>query len=146
MNIEAFMARAESLSPDTVDELLVFYAEDCEFTDPFQTVGGRAAIRNIYASMFRHLDRPCFHHIRLAGVPSHEEAVLIWDFEFALGKTKPRTTIAGSSRLLFDQQGKISRHIDYWDASALMQCLPVVGPAIGWLRRRIAHGGGPPVE
>jgi hypothetical protein len=41
--------------------------------------------------------------------------------------------------LEIDSEGRIASHIDYWDASRLMQVLPIVGPLIRWLRRKIGH-------
>lgn len=145
MDISGFIAAAESLSENSLDELAGFYAQDACFTDPFQTVKGQAAIRQVYADMFAHLHQPRFRSVHLMGAadPANHEAVIGWEFEFALGPGKPRQRIPGCSRLRFDTQGKIREHLDFWDASRLMQSFPLIGPVIGWIRRKIGHPARP---
>lgn len=141
MDIAAFIAAAQSLSKDSVEQLSAFYADDCRFSDPFQTVQGSRQVQAVYRDMFEHLDQPCFQQVRLLGAPDHarQEIVIGWDFEFALASGRPRQRIAGCSRLILNAEGKIQEHTDYWDASRLMQALPLVGPVIGWIRKKIGH-------
>jgi len=136
-NPAAFIQAAESLSVSSVDELAVFYSDDCIFTDPFQTVMGRAEVRRVYASMFEHLDAPRFHSVSVAAT-ADRGPVLQWVFEFAVRRGGPRVSIPGISLLELDAAGAVARHTDFWDASLLMQGLPVIGPVVGWLRQRIA--------
>jgi len=122
MDSRAFIEAAEALSPASLDTLTNFYAENAIFTDPFQTVNGRPAIRRVYAAMFDNLDAPRFKDVRVLASPGNAQLMLRWTFEFA-----------------FDAQGLVTRHTDFWDASRLMQGLPLIGPLIGWIRRKIAH-------
>jgi steroid delta-isomerase len=144
MDITAFIAAAEALDPQHLDRLLAFYADDCRFTDPFQSVSGQSAIQQIYADMFTHLHEPKFRDVHLMGAATSApaEAVIGWTFEFAIGPGRPVQRLSGCSRLRFNAQGKIQDHTDFWDGSRLMQAFPVVGPVIGWLRRKIAHSSG----
>jgi hypothetical protein len=141
MDIAAFIAAAEALDQQNLDRLLECYAEDCRFTDPFQTVSSKSAIQQIYLEMFTHLHEPKFRDVHLMGAATNApaEAVIGWTFEFSIGPGKPRQRLPGCSRLRLNAQGKIQDHTDYWDGSRLMQAFPVVGPVIGWLRRKIAH-------
>ncbi|WVN41751.1 nuclear transport factor 2 family protein [beta proteobacterium MWH-UniP1] len=141
MNYDRFITAAEQLSQDTVDQLADFYAPDCEFTDPFQKVRGRDRVRDIYLEMFNQLDRPRFTNVRLLGSPnpSGSEVMIGWTFEFALGPNKPRQSIAGASLLVIDAQGLIQSHHDYWDASRLMESLPLIGRIIHWIRQKIGR-------
>lgn len=141
MEIADFIAAAEALDPQHLDQLVAFYADDCRFTDPFQTVIGKSAIQQIYAEMFIHLHEPKFRDVHLMGAATSPpaEAVIGWIFEFAIRPGQPLQQIPGCSRLRFNAHGKIQDHTDYWDGSRLMQAFPVVGPVIGWLRRKIAH-------
>lgn len=139
MNPQDFSRQAERLTADTVDEFVCFYAPDCEFTDPFQTVRGKNAVAQVYRSMFANLDAPRFKNVGLIGQPSGAMRLIGWDFEFALKAGAQRQTIPGVSLLELNGEGLIARHTDYWDASRLMQSLPIVGGLIGWLRRKIAH-------
>jgi steroid delta-isomerase len=138
----AFMAAAEELTADTVDRLADFYALDCEFQDPFQTVRGRPAVSKIYRDMLRQLDRPAFTQVQILGSTLTDQTsrfIIGWQFEFALRGGGNRHAVAGCSMLEIDSEGRIASHIDYWDASRLMQVLPIVGPLIRWLRRKIGH-------
>ncbi len=142
MDTKTFVAVASTLSVETVDHLAAFYAPDAIFTDPFQTVSGRAKIAHVYRSMFQQLDNPRFVNVRVLGAASAAEVMIGWDFEFAFKPGGGRQSIPGSSRLTLDEQGMIREHLDYWDASRLMQALPVVGRLIGWLRQKIGHADG----
>ncbi len=140
--IEPFIRAAQSLTADSVDALGAFYSEDCEFTDPFQTVHGRSAVMRVYREMFANLHAPQFQNLRVLGAPKAagpgQELVLAWDFSFSLQEGKPRQNIPGCSLLQLDENLQIVRHFDYWDASALMQALPIVGPVVAFVRRKIA--------
>jgi hypothetical protein len=138
-DLAGFIAAAEGLQKGNTAGLAAFYSEDCVFTDPFQTVHGRAAVNGVYQSMFNNLDHPRFCDIAQMGAAAGHELVLQWRFEFALKAGAKRQSIAGASRLEIDSHGLILRHTDFWDASMLMQSLPVVGPLIAWIRRKIAH-------
>lgn len=142
MDTNAFIAVASSLSIQTVDDLAAFYAPNAIFTDPFQTVTGRTKIAHVYRSMFQNLDNPRFVNVRILGAATATEVMVGWDFEFAFKSGGPRQSIPGASRLTLDDQGMIQQHLDYWDASRLMQALPLVGRVIAWLRQKIGHADG----
>jgi hypothetical protein len=140
--IEPFIRAAQTLTAGSVESLGAFYSEDCEFTDPFQTVHGRDAVVGVYREMFSHLHAPKFQNVRVLGMPKGlgqgQELVLAWEFSFSLSETKPRQNIPGCSLLQLNENLQIVRHFDYWDASALMQALPILGPVVGFVRRKIA--------
>lgn len=142
MMIEQFVRAAETLTADSVETLGEFYSKDCAFTDPFQTVHGRDAVVGVYREMFSHLYAPRFQNVRVLGAPraleQGQELVLAWEFSFALSERKPRQNIPGCSLLQLNENLQIVRHFDYWDASALMQALPILGPVVGFVRRKIA--------
>jgi hypothetical protein len=142
--ISQFMALAQTLSLENIDRFVACYAQDCVFSDPFQSVRGQAEVRRVYLEMLQHLHQPRFRNVRILGGPMPEagppcEVMIGWDFEFSLAAGKPRTVIAGASLLRLNPQGNITEHRDYWDASRLMETFPVVGKAIGWLRRKIGQ-------
>jgi len=139
LNIEGFIQAARQLGPTSVGALAEFYAADSVFSDPFQTVRGRQAIEHVYLSMFKNLHQPGFYDIRIVAAPTEQELMLQWRFEFALKAGGERHSIMGSSLLEVDPTGLITRHTDYWDASRFMQALPLIGPVIAWIRRKIAH-------
>lgn len=141
--IEQFIHAAETLGPNTTENLGSFYSEDCVFTDPFQTVRGRQAVIEVYREMFTHLHEPRFRNVRVLGSPlataQGQEIMVGWEFSFSLSAKKPRTTIEGCSQLHLNENLQIVRHFDYWDASALMQALPIIGPAVAFVRKKIGR-------
>jgi hypothetical protein len=45
--------------------------------------------------------------------------------------------ILGASHIVFNAQGLVSLHRDYWDAAEeLYEKLPIVGSVMRWLKRR----------
>jgi len=128
-----------TFNPHGKGGLFFLCSENAVFTDPFQTVTGRPAIRGVYATMFDNLDAPRFKNVRILASPGNAQLMLRWTFEFALRRQGVRQSIDGASLLEFDAQGLVTRHTDFWDASRLMQGLPLIGPLIGWVRRKIAH-------
>jgi hypothetical protein len=141
--IEQFIHAAQTLRADNVETLGSFYSEDCSFTDPFQTVHGRTAVTEVYREMFTHLHAPQFKDVRVLGAPKAtakgQEMIVGWEFSFSLSAKKPRTAIEGCSLLQLNENLQIVRHFDYWDASALMQALPLIGPAVAFVRRKISR-------
>lgn len=128
----------EALAPDTLDALCALYADDARFKDPFNDVRGHAALRRVFAHMFRSLDEPRFEV--LDAVVQADQCFLTWDFRFRMKRFDRGTqTIHGSTHLRFGADGRITLHRDYWDAAEeLYEKLPVVGALMRWLKRRAA--------
>ncbi len=126
----------ENLSPDTLDELPRFYAMDAEFKDPFNEVRGSDSIKHIFCHMFTQVEQPRF--VIGSRFVGDDGVMLLWDFHFRTrgplaGKA---ITVRGATHLLFDAEGKIVRHRDYWDAAEeLYAKLPLVGCVMRGLQR-----------
>jgi len=77
-HIHQFIRAAEDLSPRSLESFSMFYAPECRFADPFQTVVGRTRVLHIYKGMFDDLEAPCFRNVRLLGAVSESarEAVI----------------------------------------------------------------------
>lgn len=124
----------EHLSPQTLDSIDVVYAMDAQFRDPFNDMRGRVRIRSVYQHMFESLDSPRFmiHNV----VANGQQAFMVWDFSFGLRGRSMR--IHGCTHFVIDEAGLITLHRDYWDAAEeLYEQLPVIGPLLRWLKRRI---------
>ncbi|UXY15832.1 nuclear transport factor 2 family protein [Chitiniphilus purpureus] len=133
--LDLLIAWYESLCPETLAELPLFYAADARFKDPFNDVRGHAAITAVFAHMFATTQAPRFL-VRERLADTHQ-AFVTWDFEFGLKGR--RHTVHGTTRFVFDTEGLVVEHRDYWDAAEeLWQQLPVLGPITRWLRRRFA--------
>jgi limonene-1,2-epoxide hydrolase len=128
----------ERLAPPDLDRLPEIYAPHAYFRDPFNEVRGLPEIRRIFAQMFEHLDDCRFAF--LDEVVDEGGALLTWDMTFRIRRLKPAEvrTIHGATHLKFDAAGRIAYHRDYWDAAdELYAKLPVIGPVMRWLKRRL---------
>lgn len=127
----------ELLTPAGVARLADIYAPDARFKDPFNDVAGIAAITRVFEHMYDRLDAPRFT-VREA-VAEGDHCFLAWDFLFRFKGTSEQQVVRGASHIVFDAQGRIAVHRDYWDAAEeLYEKLPLLGTFMRWLRRRAA--------
>jgi len=127
----------EGLSTDNLPALVALYAADARFKDPFNDVQGQAAIEAIFRHMFTALHEPRF--VVTQRVQQGRQVFLTWDFHFRFRRfdTVTPQTVRGASHLVFNEQGRVTLHRDYWDAAEeLYEKLPVVGGLMRWLKRR----------
>jgi steroid Delta-isomerase len=135
--VQALVDFFEHLSPHSLPQLHQLYATDARFKDPFNEVQGTAAIESIFQHMFAALHEP--HFVVTGQVQQGEQCFLTWDFRFRFRRFDTTTlqTVRGASHLVFNDQGQVTLHRDYWDAAEeLYEKLPVVGGLMRWLKRR----------
>lgn len=134
--LAALVRAYEALNAQNTAELAACYAPDARFKDPFNEVQGRAAIERIFAHMFEQVDAPRF---RVTGqFPADGSAMLIWEFHLRFRGEAQARLIRGASHLVFDAQGLVREHRDYWDpAEELYAQIPLLGGLMRWLRRRL---------
>ena len=127
----------ETLTKTSVADLPLIYAPDARFKDPFNAVQGCAAISAIFSHMFVALEAPRF--VVIERIIQGGQCFLTWEFRFRF-KNYQQTTeqvILGASHIVFNEQGLVSLHRDYWDAAEeLYEKLPIVGSVMRWLKRR----------
>lgn len=127
----------ETLTEKSVTDLPLIYAPDARFKDPFNEVKGCAAIAAIFNHMFVALEAPRF--VVIERISQGQQCFLTWEFRFRF-KNYQQTTeqvILGASHIVFNEQGLVSLHRDYWDAAEeLYEKLPVVGSVMRWLKRQ----------
>jgi len=127
----------EALTPQSLAGLADIYAADAQFKDPFNDVQGLDAIRGVFAHMFVALRQPRFVITRQ--VTQSGDCFITWDFYFYLGNYRRdvEQKITGATHLVFDSEGLVRVHRDYWDAAEeLYEKLPLVGSLMRWLKRR----------
>lgn len=127
----------EQLQPQDLQRLNALYAHDARFKDPFNEVQGLAAIEGIFAHMFQSLDAP--HFVVTERIVQGQQCFLAWDFRFRFKRfdTQAWQTVRGGTHLVFNDEGLVTLHRDYWDAAEeLYEKLPVVGGLMRWLKRR----------
>ncbi len=129
----------EGLTPERLAAIDAVYAPEAYFRDPFNEVRGIAELRRIFGHMYDTLEEPRFAIAET--ILEGDRAVLIWDFDFRIKAWQPGVTrrIHGLSVVRFGPDGRVTWHRDYWDAAGeLYAQLPVVGPLMRFLARRMA--------
>jgi steroid Delta-isomerase len=125
---QRLIAYFEGITPERVAELRTLYTDNARFKDPFNEVRGIQAIEGIFAHMFVSLHEPRF---------VVTQAVEQGEHRFKRFDTSTPQTVRGASHLIFNTEGKVTLHRDYWDAAEeLYEKLPVVGGLMRWLKRR----------
>lgn len=133
-NLAHFFA---SLSPQSVLQLHTLYDAQARFKDPFNEVQGLPEIERIFKHMYVALDQP--HFVITGQLVDGAQAFLTWEFRFYFKRFDTQTlqTVRGVSHVVFNDQGLVTLHRDYWDAAEeLYEKLPVVGALMRWLKQR----------
>ena len=128
----------ETISRETLHgELAQVYAPDARFKDPFNEVRGLAEIERIFVHMFEQVNEP--HFVVTTKVLQDGQAFLTWEFLFRMKRFSNETQcILGTTHIVFDADGKVAVHRDYWDAAEeLYEKLPLVGGLMRWLKRAV---------
>jgi steroid delta-isomerase len=140
MNRDAELGRLvrffETIGRDGLQERLAeVYAADAQFKDPFNDVSGLAAIGGVFEHMFEQVDAP--HFVVTTQVLQGAQAFLTWEFLFRMKRFSRETQcILGATHIIFDADGKVAVHRDYWDAAEeLYEKLPLLGSLMRWLKR-----------
>ena len=127
----------EQLQPQDVSRLAALYAPEARFKDPFNDVRGLPEIERIFTHMFKSLDSP--HFIVTERIVQGQQCFLAWDFRFRFKRFDTHTwqTIQGGTHVVFNAQGLVTLHRDYWDAAEeLYEKLPVLGSLMRYLKRQ----------
>lgn len=130
----------EQLTEQALTNITDLFSTDARFKDPFNDVRGVKSIHKIFAHMFDQVRAPSFKvsYAAVDDLGKDDVLLLVWDFTF-LSQKGQQYQWQGSSKVLFDEEGKVLEHIDYWDpAEALYSKIPVVGGVINWLRQRLS--------
>jgi hypothetical protein len=138
-HIQSVIHQFESVTLDSIDQLVALYDSQAFFKDPFNEVSGHLAIRRIFTHMFTQVLHPKF---KIQSVlEDHNQACLTWEFLFEF-KSSPNTpqSIRGCTWFVFNEAGLILSHRDYWDAAEeLYEKLPYLGRLMKWLKRKAQH-------
>jgi len=138
--LRAYAGFFAAMTPETLDRLDALVCDDVHFRDPFNDVRGRTAMKAVFAAMYRDCTDIGF---TIDGVVRQgDEAFLKWTFRFRprrFGGRVPWLAV-GVSEVHFAPDGRVSAHLDHWDAgSQLYARLPLLGPLVRFVRRRLQH-------
>lgn len=132
---QAYKACLESLTGSTIEALDIHLADDVRFRDPFHDIAGKTAMKQAFARLFAAATDISFF------IDDHAaEANRIY-FHWRLSAILRGRAwqVQGVTKVVFNQAGKVSSHEEYWDAATqLYERMPVIGPLLRYVRRRIA--------
>ncbi len=134
--LENYINVLEKLDRNNLQSLERVTADTLEFRDPFNHTHTQKAFVAIMADMFEKL--PSVRFTIHQSMRDGHSAFIRWTFT-ANSKMTGEFSVEGTSRLEVNSEGLIRLHHDFWDASELMQRLPVLGYVIGKLRRKLSH-------
>lgn len=136
-SLEAYILWCESMSRETVPHLRELAAADVHFRDPFNDLRGVENMEAVFTDMFERCRNVRFE-VHDKAWSAQKTAFLRWTMGFETPKGQP-WQFEGVTILTFDSQMLVKSHIDYWDSgSQLYARLPVIGPIIRMVRKRVA--------
>jgi len=124
-----------NLRAENLEKLKELVSEDIEFQDPFNHSFNRDAFIETLQDMFNKLEQVRFEVHEM--LQQEQQAVLYWTFSANSRSTGP-ISVEGMSRIRVDSAGRVCLHQDFWDASQIMQQIPLIGRVIAWLRNKMA--------
>ncbi len=135
---DAYCRLFETLEPGRLDDFRPLCTGDVRFVDPFNDIVGIDRYVALFRHMYAAVTGPRF---RIDGRALGPGAGYIrWRFT---GTVRGReVVIDGMSEVLFDAgTGRVSAHVDHWDAAGQVYArLPLVGRLVRALRRLFAAG------
>ena len=126
----------ENLSSDNLDSLCRITSEAFSFRDPFNHTHTQADFVAIMQDMFERLPLVRFQVHR--SVQQNNEAFIYWTF-YGNSRFTGEFSFEGVSRIEASDTGKVMLHHDFWDASELMEKIPLLGVIIRKVRRKLSH-------
>jgi ketosteroid isomerase-like protein len=132
MKIDKLLDWYQRLTPSSLGAIGEFYHESASFQDPFNDVQGPSQIAAVFQHMFDTTQRPAFtvEQVQVDG----NVAWVSWIFNCGLRGRK--IALEGVSQLMFERDGRVIRHRDYWDATDLYQQLPLLGTMVRMVKKR----------
>lgn len=136
--LDRYAAFFAALRPEDLARFDEVFTPDAKFSDPFNTVEGVAQVQAVFAHMYTQCAEARFEVIE--AVEQGNVGYLRWRFHFRLKRDQQmRRPVEGVSRVVLAEDGRVSEHVDYWDAAGeLYTQFPIIGGLMRWLRRRLA--------
>lgn len=115
----------ETIRPDNLGRLSDLTSENIHFKDPFNDVTGRDAMRAIFEKMFSEVEAPAFSVSHI--ICEKNVCYIRWRFTGTLKLFgKHALALEGVSEITLDEYGRVTEHIDHWDAmSQFLLRMPV---------------------
>lgn len=133
---ERYIRFYETMTEDGLARLPELVTEDVHFVDPFNDVRGVAALQRVMLKTLHDLPGHRFAVTHRAW--DGDVCLMRWQFDAAT-KGGLRLSFPGMSELSFGPDGKVTRHVDHWDAGKeFYEKLPLIGALLRAIRRRVA--------
>ena len=138
--LDGFRAFYEEYSTETIQEgVRRLYADDAWFGDPFHIVEGIDEIEYYFLVMAEPVESCTFTVDSVDRSGKEYFARWTMELESKAAKGEVIRTI-GISHVRFNTEGKIVFQQDYWDSSAMLDRLPIVGFWTRLVKGRIEKG------
>ena len=135
--LQRYARRFEQLDAASVAQLHEVMSDEIRFVDPFNDVRGIDTVKRLFDDMFENLEDARFtvQHAALDSM-TDDTGMLGWELN-ARFRGKPYR-VSGMSEVKIASDGRISRHVDYWDAGRqFYEHLPIVGSLLRGIRKRL---------
>lgn len=136
-NAQEYANFFESIHKDTtIDEYEKIFDKEVRFKDPFHDVVGVNKLYKIFVDMYKKLDNPSFKVTEI--VQQNNITYLQWTFLFSFKGSNKDESFEGVSRVEFNQENKVTSHIDYWDSSSnLYEKIPILSFFMKLIKKKI---------
>jgi limonene-1,2-epoxide hydrolase len=136
--VATYVAFFNGLTDESVDDLRRLASPQVRYRDPLTDRHGIDAVTDYMHMWFQTMDDLSFD-VNLHAV--HGNVVLSqWNMNFRIRRMPKRPwTIEGMSKISLDTEGKVTEHVDYWDATPLLQAVPLLGRVVTLTRRVVTQ-------
>lgn len=125
----------EALSPTALDRLDTIYTAEAHFRDPFSDVHGLKNLRIVFTKMYADVPDSKFKVVDT--VVSGEGGYLKWIYT---GTFRGRVLVVTGLSEVAVHDGRISSHIDYYDAASnFYERIPVLRWIVRLIKKRVGH-------
>ena len=137
--LDEFCTFLTKLTPESLDNLDLYFDPEVHFKDPFNDVSGIRSLRAILADMFVHLGAVQFEIVGFSCSPLNSGATGAF-IEWRLTYTKKKTTVLpGVSSIVFSSEGLIIKYHDYWDSGEhFYENIAVIKSILGVIKKRVS--------
>ena len=120
----------------SLEDFKNIYANEVHFIDPLCELDNVEAVYNFFQHIYQKVDIPLLFISEY--LSEKDIAYVRWRLDFSLQDKPEKRSFVGISRFVFDSQGKIIEHTNYWDtAEHLYETIPLLGNIIRWIKKRI---------
>lgn len=132
--VAAYVAFFETLTDASVEDVRRLATPQMRYRDPLTDRRGIEAVTTYMHEWFQTMDELSFEVDSRA--LDGNRVLSRWTMRFRVRRMPKRPwTIEGMSTISLDAEGKVVEHVDYWDATPLLQAVPVLGRVVTLTRR-----------